>query len=178
MKIKIIFTISLIIISNLYCQTRVSVGNRVGYSSFSSSSPSIDGYVLAFYTQIDQALFEEVYPRVAVQLMKEINSIIPSDKTPYYPQLVSLAFSGVTAQYFDSRIYLEESVGVILVNDKTFIDRNSWNYGVELSFLAGLDMRNFNLQGWQTGIGAQYGLTLNGHLPSFLNFYLQFQYNF
>lgn len=178
MKIKIILIFCVILISNLDCQTRFSIGSKIGYSSFSSSSPSIEGYVFSLYAQIDEPLFEEVYPRVAVQLMKEINSIIPSDRTPYYPQLVSLSFSGVTAQYFDSRIYLEESVGIMLVNDKTFIDRNSWNYGVELSFLAGIDMRNFNLQGWQTGIGAEYGLTFNGQLPSFLNFYLQFQYNF
>lgn len=178
MKIKIILIFCVILISNLDCQTRFSIGSRVGYSSFSSSSPSIDGYVLSLYFQIDEPLFEEVYPRAAVQLMKEINSIIPSDRTPYYPQLVSLSFSGVTTQYFDSRIYLEESVGIMLVNDKTFIDRNLWNYGLGLSFVAGLDMRNFNLQGWQTGIGAEYGLTFNGQLPSFLNFYLQFQYNF
>lgn len=133
---------------------------------------------MSIYAQTDQPLFEEVYPRLSISLMKEINSILPSDKTPYYPQLISFSFSGVTAQHFDSRIYLEESVGVLVVNDKSFIDRNSWEYGVLLSFLAGLDMRNFNLQGWQTGIGVEYGLTFSGSLPSYLNFFLQFQYNF
>ncbi|MCS7053754.1 MAG: hypothetical protein NZM09_08465 [Ignavibacterium sp.] len=150
----------------------------MGYSSFSSSSPSIDGFSFNIYVQTDQPLFEEVYPRLAIGLMREINSILPSDKTPYYPQLFSLSFNGVTAQYFDSRVYLEESVGLLFMNDKTFSDRNLWNYGVSLSFLAGLDRRNFNLQGWQTGIGAEYGLTFNGFLPSYLNVYLQFQYNF
>lgn len=178
MKIKIFLFICLLIISNSFSQTRFSVGSRIGYSSFSSSSPSINGFIFSLYAQTDQSLFEEVYPRLSLSLMKEINSILPSDKTPYYPQLISISFSGVTAQYFDSRIYLEESVGVIVVNDKSFIDRNSWEYGVLLSFLAGLDMRNFNLQGWQTGIGAEHGLTFSGLLPSYLNFYLQFQYNF
>ncbi len=178
MKIKIIFFVSLILLSFSYSQTRLSVGNRIGYSSFSSSSPSINGFLLSVYAQIDEPLFEEVYPRLSISIMKEINSILPSDKTPYYPQLISFSFSGITAQYFDSRIYLEESVGIVIVNDKSFIDRNNWDYGVALSFLSGLDMRNFNLQGWQTGIGAEYGLTFSGLHPSYLNFYLQFQYNF
>lgn len=178
MKIKYFLIICFIIISENFSQTRFSLGSRLGYSSFSSSSPSIDGFVLSFYAQTDQPLFEEVYPRFSIGLMKEINSILPSDKTPYYPQLLGLSFSGVTAQYFDSRVYLEESVGLILINDKTFVDRNFWNYGVSLSFLAGLDRRNFNLQGWQTGICAEYGLTFNGFLPSYLNLFLQFQYNF
>jgi hypothetical protein len=170
--------ICLIIISNSLGQTRYSTGSKIGYSSFSSSSPSIDGYLISFYLQTDQPLFEEVYPRISLSLMKEIKSILPSDKTPYYPQLISILFGGVTAQYYDSRIFLEESVGILLLNDKTFIDRNSWEYGVSLTFAAGLDMRNFNLQGFQTSIGIEYALTFSGLLPSYLNFYLQFQYNF
>ena len=178
MKIKIILLICSIIFVNAPSQTRFSVGSKLGYSGFSSSSPSISGYLISIYAQADQPLFEEVYPRLSLSLMKDINSILPADKTPYYPQLLSFSFSGVTAQYFDSRIFLEESVGILLINDKTFIDRNSWEYGVSLSFLAGLDIRNFNLQGWQTGIGAEYGLTFSGLLPNYLNFYLQFQYDF
>lgn len=178
MKIKIFLFICLIIISSSFSQTRFSIGNRIGYSSFSSSSPSINGFIFSLFAQTDQSLFEEVYPRLSLSLIKEINSILPSDKTPYYPQLISISFSGVTAQYFDSRIYLEESVGVIVVNDKSFIDRNSWEYGSLLSFFAGLDIRNFNLQGWQTGIGVEYGITFSGLLPNYLNFFLQLQYNF
>lgn len=178
MKIKNILFFCLIIIATSISQTRFSVGSNLGYSNFSSSSPKINGFVVKIYLQTDQPLFEEVYPRLSISLLKDIKSILPSDKTPYYPQLISLSFSGVTAQYFDSRIYLEESVGVIVVNDKSFIDRNSWEYGVLLSFLAGLDIRNFNLQGWQTGIGVEHSLTFSGLLPSYLNFYLQFQYNF
>jgi hypothetical protein len=177
-KIKIFLLICSVIISNSFSQTRFSVGSKVGYSSFNSSSPSVNGFTINFYVQADQPLFEEVYPRLSLSLMKEINSILPSDKTPYYPQLLALSFSGVTAQYFDSRVYLEEAVGLLLINDKTFSDRNLCNYGVALSFLAGFDIRNFNLQGWQIGVGIEYGLTFNGYLPSYLNFYLQFQYNF
>lgn len=178
MKIKKVLFICLLIISTSVSQTRFSVGSNIGYSNFSSSSPTVDGFVVKIYLQTDQPLFEEVYPRLSVSLLKDIKSILPADKTPYYPQMILVSFSGVTAQYFDSRIYMEEAFGIKLLNDKSFVDRNSWEYGISLSFLSGLDMRNFNLQGWQTGIGLEYGLTFSGALPSYLNFYLQFQYNF
>lgn len=177
MVIKIII-ICLIIISDINSQNRFSVGSKLGYSNFNSSSPSINGYIIGFYIQTDQALFYEVYPRLSIMLMKEINSIIPADKTTYYPEMLSILFSGITSQYFDSRIYFEQSIGILVLNDKSFIDRNRWEYGSSLSFLAGFDKRDFNLKGWKTAIGTEYGLTFTGALPNYLNLYLQFQYNF
>lgn len=178
MKIKILIYLSLLFCTNIFAQTEISAGTFIGGSSFSSNSPSVGGFTTGFFLETDTPLFEEVFPRIGIIFMKDFNAILPNSRKPYYPSMLGLSFKGVTAQYFDSKIYLEEAIGLLALNDKTFIDKKSWEYGLTLSFLAGYDMRNFNLKGLKTGAVVEYGLTFTGSLPSYLNFYLQFQYTF
>jgi hypothetical protein len=71
---------------------------------------------------------------------------------------------------------LEQAVGALVLNDRTFIDRNSWEYGLVLSFVGGFDLRNYDLKGFKVGAGVEYGLTFTGNLPQYFSLYLQFQY--
>lgn len=178
MKIKILLSFLLIFNAAIFSQIQFSAGTFIGASSFSSTSPSVGGFATGFFIETDQPLFEEVYPRFGFTFMKDINAIIPNSRNPYYPSMLTFSFKGVTSQYFDSKIFLEESVGIMTLNDRTFVDKNSWEYGIALSFLAGYDWRNFNLKGLKTGIAVDYGITFTGSLPTFLNFVLQFNYTF
>ncbi len=178
MKIKIFLLLSLISSSTIFAQIGVSAGTFIGASSFNSNSPSVGGLAVGFFIETDTPLFEEVFPRVGLVFMKDINAVLPNNRKSYYPSMFGLNFKGVTSQYFDSKIFLEEGVGLLTLNDKTFIDKNSWEFGLALSFLAGLDMRDFNLRGLKTGASVEYGLTFTGSLPSYLNFIIQFHYTF
>lgn len=178
LKIKILLIILLIFSSTIFAQVAISAGTIIGASSFSSNSPSVGGFAAGLFFETDTPLFEEVFPRLGIIFMKDINAILPNNRRPYYPSMIGLNFKGVTSQYFDSKIFLEEGIGLLALNDKTFIDKNSWEFGLALSFLAGYDMRNFNLRGLKTGVAVEYGLTFTGSLPSYLNFYLQFHYIF
>lgn len=178
LKIKIPLIIVFVFSSTILPQVGFSAGTLLGASSFSSNSPSVGGFVTGFFIETDTPLFEEVFPRLGLVFMKDINAVLPNNRKPYYPSMFGLNFKGVTSQYFDSKIFLEEGIGLLALNDKTFIDKNSWEFGLALSFLAGLDMRDFNLRGLKTGAAVEYGLTFTGSLPSYLNFYLQFHYTF
>ncbi|MEP0861829.1 MAG: hypothetical protein HRF52_10385 [Ignavibacterium sp.] len=178
MKIKIPFILVLLFSSGLFAQVSISVGTILGASSFSSNSPSVGGFATGFFIETDTPLFEEVFPRLGITFMKDINAVLPNNRKAYYPSMLGLNFKGVTSQYFDSKIFLEEGIGLLALNDKTFVDKNSLEFGLALSFLAGYDIRDFNLRGLKTGAAVEYGLTFTGSLPSYLNFYLQFHYTF
>ncbi len=178
LKIKILLLFALTFSSVILAQIGVSAGTLIGASSFNSNSPAVGGFAAGFFVETDTPLFEEVFPRLGFVFMKDINAVLPNNRKSYYPSMLGLNFKGVTSQYFDSKIFLEEGIGLLALNDKTFIDKNSWEFGLALSFLAGLDMRDFNLRGLKTGAAVEYGLTFTGSLPSYLNFYLQFHYTF
>lgn len=178
LKIKILLVLYFSFNTLIYSQIQFSAGTFVGASSFSSTSPSVGGFATGLFIETDTPLFEEVFPRVGFTFMKDINAILPNNKNPYYPYMVAISFKGVTSQYFDSRIFLEESIGLMMLNDRTFVDKNSWEYGLSLSFLAGYDLRDFNLKGLKSGIAFDYGITFTGTLPTYLNFVIQFQYTF
>lgn len=178
LKIKIPFILVLLFSSGLFAQVSISVGTILGASSFSSNSPSVGGFASGLFIETDTPLFEEVFPRLGITFMKDINAVLPNNRKAYYPSMLGLNFKGVTSQYFDSKIFLEEGIGLLALNDKTFVDKNSWEFGLALSFLAGYDLRDFNLRGLKTGAAVEYGLTFTGSLPSYLNFYLQFHYTF
>lgn len=178
LKIKILLVFLFLLNTVIFSQIQFSAGTFVGATSFSSTSPSVGGFATGLFIETDTPLFEEVFPRIGFTYMKDINALLPNNRNPYYPSMLTLSFKGVTSQYFDSKIFLEESIGLLTLNDRTFVDKNSWEYGLSLSFLAGYDLRDFNLKGLKTGIAVDYGLTFTGTLPTYLNFIIQFHYTF
>jgi hypothetical protein len=73
-------------------------------------------------------------------------------------------------------MFLEEGVGVLVLNDRTFSDTDSWEYGAVLSLVTGFDLRNYDLKGFKIGAGVEYGITFTGTLPQYFSLFLQFQY--
>jgi len=89
-----------------------------------------------------------------------------------------VTFKGVTTQYFDGRYFLEEAVGLLALNDRTFSDTDNWNYGVVLSINGGFDLRGFNLDGFKLGAGAEYGITFTNALPQYSSIHAFVNYTF
>ncbi len=159
-----------------FAQKDISIGGYLGGGSLSSNSPSEGSFGTTLFIQADIPIFAEVFPRLSFIYNRDFSSLIPDSRQTYYPFLQGFSFKGVTSQYFDSRVYLEQAVGALVLNDRTFIDRNSWEYGLVLSFVGGFDLRNYDLKGFKLGAGVEYGLTFTGNLPQFFNLYLQFHY--
>lgn len=175
-KIFLTTAIVLFITTVGFTQNEISFGGYLGGGSLSSNSPSEGSFGATFFVQVDVPIFAEVFPRVSFIYNRDFSSLIPDSRQTYYPFLQGFSFRGVTSQYFDSKIFLEQAVGVLVLNDRTFIDRNSWEYGIVLSFVGGFDLRNYDLKGFKVGAGVEYGLTFTGNLPQYFNLYLQFQY--
>ncbi len=163
---------------NANAQIRVSIGGTVGGGFLESNSPSVGTVTASLFIETNTALFAEVFPRLGLVFAKDFNAIIPNVEKPYFPYVRGITFKGVTTQYFDGRYFLEEGVGFLALNDRTFSDRDNWNYGVVLALNGGFDLRGFNLDGFKLGGGAEYGLTFTNSLPQYSSIHAFIQYNF
>ena len=172
MKVKTILSTVVMFSSICFSQTEFSVGGYLGGGSFSGNSPSIGGFTTSLFVEANLPLFEEVFPRVSFIYTKDFNAILPNTNKPYNPFIMGFNFKGVTTQYFDSKFFLEEGVGVIALNDRTFIDTDIWDYGIVISLSLGYDLRNFDLKGFKLGAGAEYGITFVNTLPKYSSIHI------
>ncbi|MGB5289006.1 MAG: hypothetical protein WBN42_11005, partial [Ignavibacteriaceae bacterium] len=139
-------------------QLRISIGGTVGGGFLKGNSPSVGTVTTSFFLETNTVLFSEVFPRLGIIYARDFNAIIPNVDKPYFPYVQGITFKGITTQYFDGRYFLEEGVGLLALNDRTFSDTDNWNFGIVLSINGGFDLRGFNLDGFKLGAGAEYGI--------------------
>ena len=180
LQIKFILCLILFITiqQSAYSQSMFTVGGTVGGGFLKGNSPSVGSATASLFIESDIVLFSEVYPRLGIVFVKDFNAIIPNVDKPYFPFVQGVTFKGITTQYFDGKYFLEEGVGLLALNDRTFSDTDNWNYGVVLSINGGFDLRGFNLDGFKLGAGAEYGLTFTNSLPQYSSVHLFVTYTF
>ena len=157
-------------------QLRVGCGGFIGGGTIKGESPSITAFTASVYIETNFAMFLEVTPRLSFIYAKDINAIIPNVNKPYFPFVQGFSFKGIATQYLEDGIFIEEGVGLLALNDKTFSDTDVWGYGVVLSLSAGWDLRGSNLSGFKLGAGIEYGLTFNNTLVQYSSLNLYFNY--
>jgi hypothetical protein len=172
LKVKTILLIALLFSYICLAQTEISAGGYLGGGSFKGNSTSIAGFTSSLFVEANLPLFEEVFPRVSFIYTKDFNAILPNTNQPYNPFVMGFNFKGITTQYFDNKIFLEEGVGLLALNDRTFIDTDIWDYGIVISLSLGYDLRNFNLKGFKLGAGAEYGITFVNTLPKYSSIHI------
>ena len=177
---KILFVLLLFIFANTTAsaQLKVSIGGSLGGGYLQGNSSSVGAATMSLFIETNTVLFAEVYPRLGIIFVKDFNAIIPNVNKPYFPYLQGVTFKGITTQYFDGSYFLEEGVGFLVLNDRTFSDTNDWNYGVVLSINGGFDLRGFYLNGFKLGAGAEYGLTFTNGLPQYSSLHFYVNYTF
>jgi hypothetical protein len=159
-------------------QLKISIGGTVGGGFLKGNSPSVGAVTTSFFLETNTVLFSEVFPRLGVIYARDFNAIIPNVDKPYFPYVQGVTFKGITTQYFDGRYFLEEGVGLLALNDRTFSDTDNWNFGIVLSINGGFDLRGFNLDGFKLGAGAEYGITFTNALPQYSSLHLFTLYTF
>lgn len=176
MKVKELILIVVFFSSSVFSQTEISLGGYLGGGSFSGNSVSVGGFTTSIFVEANLPLFEEVFPRISLIYTKDFNAILPNTNQPYNPFIMGINFKGVTTQYFDSKIFLEEGVGLTALNDRTFSDTDIWDYGIVVSLSVGYDLRNFDLKGFKIGAGAEYGITFFNTLPKYSSIHVIVQF--
>jgi hypothetical protein len=172
LKVKVFLIIILFYSVVTFSQTEISIGGYVGGGSFNGNSISVEGFTSSIFVEANTPLFEEVFPRASFIFTKDFNALLPNSTQTYNSFILGFNIKGITTQYFDNKFFLEEGVGVLVLNDRTFIDTNIWDYGIVISISAGYDLRDFNLKGFKIGAGAEYGITFFNTLPKYSSIHL------
>lgn len=157
-------------------QLRISAGGFIGGGFIKGNSPSVGSFNTSLFIETNTVLFEEVVPRLSFIFAKDFNAIIPNVTKPYFPYVQGITFRGITTQYFEDHIFLEEGVGLLALNDRTFSDTDAWGYGIVISISGGWDLRGFELSGFKLGVGIEYGITFTSTLPQYSSVHLFVHY--
>lgn len=175
---KIIFVISFILFlsTKVYTQS-LGVGAYLGGGVASGNSANIGSFNSSFYVDIFTPFSDYIVPRISVIYTRDFNYFLPNSKADYYPFLKSFSLKAVTWQSLSNYMFLEEGVGPIMINDRTFSTTNVWTYGVVFSISAGFDLRVVN-EGFKVGVGTEYANTFNATLAKYFTLNLQGEYFF
>ncbi|MDF1611711.1 hypothetical protein [Stygiobacter electus] len=181
--LKIIFfqlLLFFIINTNTFSQIKfksINAGLTIG--SISSSSPSFTTLGGKLSTDFNLWFSNDVSFRFGFEHSRMLEYFFPEDRiNKTYPFVNILSLTSFINQNIYKKIFLEESVGLILLRDKTFSDRSYWEYGTTFSLASGLDFRDSENYGAKLSLGINYGLTFNKTSVNYNLIAIQINYYF
>lgn len=176
---SIVFVIFIFGVTSLYGQSILGVGAFVGGGTIKGNSPAQTSYTSSIFVETEMPFVNEALLRLSFLYAADINSILPDNRIIYKPFVKGITLKTVAGQQLENKVFLEEGIGLLLLNDRTFSDTNVLDFGICASFLTGIDLRNENvIKGFKLGAGVEYGLTFTNTLASYISFHLQGEYFF
>lgn len=167
----------LILTSRLLPQESISAGGYLGGGVISGNTAQKGSFSSSLFLEVEPGFYKDFSLRLSFLYHTDFNSILPNATKKYYPFLKGLGLKAITFQNItETQFFIEEGLGLITLNDRTISGTNEWDYGVNFSLSAGLDMTNFERKGFKLSLGAEYGLTFFKTLPSYFSIYFQSQY--
>ncbi|HSP86828.1 MAG TPA: hypothetical protein VLN45_01740, partial [Ignavibacteriaceae bacterium] len=116
--------------------------------------------------------------RVGFIYAADLNSLVPGSRKQYYPSVQGFYLKGIYSYFITNNFYTEQGLGLLTLNDRIYSDRNEWDFGIVLSLLAGIDLRENFQNGFRIGLGLEYGLTFLNYTIQFYSTQFQLQYVF
>ncbi len=169
----------LLLLSNCAdAQNNFGIGIRAGGGTIGGNLPSIGSFNSSFFLEGSTGFTGSVLFRLSLDYAVNIDVLLPQNSSRYIPFVRSISLTGIISQPVGSKLYVEEGLGVTVVNDRTFGNLNEWDTGLTFSILPGLDFRNDSGQGFKIGVGTEYNLTFTNTNVWFLSLYLQSEYYF
>lgn len=152
-----------------------SLGGGIGLGSFFGDFPSQSTLNGKFYFEFSSPLSVFDKLDVSASFGQKIEKFLPdSYNYKHYPHFKSFGFSGKFNQSLNEFIYIQEGIGLIYFNDRSFSDIDKWNLGILLSISSGLPIsNNFDLL-----LNGDYGLTFTNTNSSYISFVLLVTYSF
>lgn len=181
-QIKIvILSLSFFFISRLsYAQTaNMEIGAGLGIGSIKGNSPSITSLSWNVLLGYKPAFLKGFTFRVNFLFARKVEYFLPQNRTDrYYPFIKAFNILGFIEQPLTDNLFLEEGLGFVLLNDRTFSDVDAWDFGIAGNFLLGAHLTDDYNKGVTVGIGAEFGNTFTNSSAGYFNFYLQARYSF
>ena len=176
MKLLIFIPILLFISLTVKSQpTNYAIGGGIGIGSFMGNFPSQTTFGGKLFVESPSpiAVFNKI--QFHITFAQKIEKFLPdSYEYDHYSYLTSIGLSGVFKQPINELIYIEEGVGLIYLNDRSFSDIDSWNFGILISLACGIPISDkVNLS-----LNLDYGITLNNTNSSYFVFMVKGKYHF
>jgi hypothetical protein len=182
MKLKCLIWFFILIVhyESTYSQIEnFGVGVFGGIGAISGNLPSQTSFTLGVTLDFLPSITYGLPLRLGVVYTRKFEVLLPSGiQGRYYPFIKGIFLKGVLQQPLGKVGYLEEALGPLVLNDRTFSDVDAYDIGAVFSLLVGLDFRDFNNQGFKAGLGVEYGSTFTNTTAQYSSVYLQGQYFF
>ncbi len=167
-----IFLLSTFLLGQSY---NTSVGTGIGIGSFNGNFPSQSTLNGKIYFEFISpfSLFDKL--DLNASFGQKIEKFLPgSYNYKHFSYFSSFGVTGKFVQPITNVFSVEEGIGLIYLNDRSFSDINEWNIGLLINISAGMPVsEKFDLL-----FNADYGLTFTNTSSSYIAFLLLFRYSF
>jgi len=161
-----------------FAQTELNAGINAGGGFISANSPNEGAFTSSFFIGAYLSPEDYISTRLGFIYAADLNSIVPGSRRQYYPSIKGLYIKGIYSYYPAESFYMEQGLGLLTLNDRIYSDRNNWDFGIVLSLLAGIDLRENLWNGFRIGLGLEYGLTFLSYTIQYYSTHFQLQYIF
>lgn len=180
--IKILIISLYIILTTAISNAQTSnteVGAGLGIGTIKGNSPSVtslSGKILVGY---EPEFLAGLSIRLGFLFARKVEYFLPENRTDrYYPFIKAFTLTGFIEQPLSKNLFLEEGLGFVYLNDRTFSDVDAWDFGIVGNFLVGIHLWNMNEKGFTFGVGTGFGNTFTNSTASYFNFYFETRYKF
>lgn len=164
----------------LYGQIK-SINVQSGFGIIEGNIPTTYSWNASIGLDLRIKIVKEIDLRFSFLFGQDINGLLPDDRiSKYYPSIKGASIKILAEQLLTEYFFIEEGIGVLMLNDKTFIDRDEIAYGVIFSGIIGykLSKKTEDESDFSIGVGVEYGITLTNTTPSMGSTFFFLKYSF
>jgi hypothetical protein len=157
-------------ISLLGQTAKSSIGAGLGIGSFIGNFPTQTTFGTKLYFETESPLKIFNILQFHFTAAQKIEKFLPDSYTyDHYSYFTSIGISGIFNQPLNEYLNIQEGVGLIYLNDRSFSDIDSWNFGVLLNLGIGTPISN----SVDLSISIDYGITVNNTNASYYLFIVE-----
>ena len=179
MQAALVISAAFILLSpKLMSQSNFGIGTTIGGGDIGGNLPSQGSFTSTLFIEGNPGFNFNLTTRLSFIYVADANIIFPQNSARYNPFLKGFSLKGIETQSLSGILFLEEGLGVLCLNDRTFENVNEWDLGLAFSLTAGFDLRSEAGGGFKIGAGTEYGLTFTQTNVNYLSVHLQAEYYF
>ncbi|MEE9432049.1 MAG: hypothetical protein V3V16_13455 [Melioribacteraceae bacterium] len=175
-KVNVYLTILFVLIftTSTFAQlSTISVGGGIGLGSINGNLPSQTSFGGKIFVEAEPFVDPFNSLQFSFIYAQKLEKLLPQNRTnKYYPFVKSFSLTANGKQLLSENLFVGEGFGFLLLNDRTFNDVNTWNYGLAINFFVGTEVSTK----MELTLNLEYGLTLTNTNASFALFILQGKY--
>ncbi|MCL5028457.1 MAG: hypothetical protein M1480_05485 [Bacteroidetes bacterium] len=164
--------------SNLKAQNNIGIGLNLGGGSIGGNLTTLVGFTSGLFVEGNPGFSSNLIFRLSFIYITDSNILFPKNSSRNFPFIKGFTLKGIESQNILKNIYIEEGLGILILNDRTFENINVWDLGAAFSVLPGIDFRDELNKGFKLGVGTEYGLTFTNTNVWYFSVHLQTEYYF